>query len=190
MCSLLVEIDTYSDMCVLATIEEDVPEAKGSFEGAHSFLDTSICVGTLVCQASEKLFRCQQVSGNIAPGANVVSAVRNYAALGQSLFIVANPPSPNAASFIRNQINRISSQLGRNTVVNLAGDAEVDLRTFGCPNQARLQGRLTSTGLVGESIGANANTAPLVTGGFLLPAHTHQQWICNYEEITGATTRR
>ncbi len=78
-------------------------------------------------------FRRQQASGKLAPGANVISDVRNYAALGQSLFMVANPPLPNAVSFISNQINRISSQTGRNTAVNLAGDAEVDLRTFGDP---------------------------------------------------------
>jgi hypothetical protein len=127
----------YHDMCVLVTIEEDVPEAEGSLEGTGSFLDTLIQVGILVHQALANFFRHQQASGNIAPGKKAVLALRNNPALGQTLFMVANPPSPNAASFIRNQINRISSQLGRNMIVILAGDAEVDLRTFGHPNQAR-----------------------------------------------------
>ncbi len=172
-------------MCVLATIEEDVPEAKGSSEGICSFLDTLVHVGTLVCQTWTKFFRHQQASRKFALGANVVSAIRNNAALGQSLFMAANPPLPNAASFIHNQITRISSQQGRNTVVTHAGDAEVDLRTFGCPNQAGLWGQLTGTGLVGESIGANASTAPLTAGRDLLPDHNHQQWICNVEENYG-----
>ncbi len=80
--------------------------------------------------------------------------------------------------------------------MNLAGDAEVDLRTFGCPNQTCLQRWLNGTGLVGESIGENTNTAPLTAGGVLLPAHNHQQWIChvegnyagNYKEIIRVTT--
>jgi hypothetical protein len=46
-------------------------------------------------------------------------------------------------------------------------------------------GWLTDTGLVGESIRANANNAPLTAGGDLLPAHNHQQWICHVEENYG-----
>jgi hypothetical protein len=99
-------------------------------EGARSFLDTSIHIGTLVLQTLAKFFRCQQASRNIAAGASVVLTVRNNAALRQSLFMVANPPLLNAASYICNQINRSSSQPGKNTVVNLAGDAKVNLRTL------------------------------------------------------------
>ncbi len=58
-CSLLIEIETYHDMCVLVTIEEDVPEAKASLEGARSFLDASIRVWTLVSQTLAKFFRHQ-----------------------------------------------------------------------------------------------------------------------------------
>jgi hypothetical protein len=78
-------------MCILESIEDNVEEAEASLEGAHSFLDISICVETLVRQTTAKFFRCQQASGNISAGASVVLAVRNNAPLGQSLFMVANP---------------------------------------------------------------------------------------------------
>jgi hypothetical protein len=60
-------------MCVFVTIEEDVPEAEGSLEDARSFLDTLICILTLVQQALAKFFRRQQASGNIVLGANAYS---------------------------------------------------------------------------------------------------------------------
>ncbi len=69
--------------------------------------------------------------------------------------------------------------------MNLAGNAEVDLRIFGSPNQACLWERLTGTGLVGESIAAKANTAPLTAGGDLMSVCNHQQWICNVKENFG-----
>ena len=76
-------------------------------------------------------------------------ALTNDGVLGQSLYMLNNPPSAAAQSVIRQNINALSHRQGK-TVINLYDDHSVDLRSFGRTSATHSQGNHTGTGLVDD----------------------------------------
>jgi hypothetical protein len=112
----------YRDICVLVSIEdEERGQGRGFFRGCTFFFgyfdphwDSGMANHGKVLQVSTGIRIISAV-------VSFDSAIRNNTALGQSLYMVANPPLPNAASYICKQIGSIS---------------------FGCPNQAHLPSQI------------------------------------------------
>jgi hypothetical protein len=90
----------------------------------------------------------------MAVGTDYSAQASNDGALGQSLYMLNNPPSAAAQSIIRQNINALSHPQGK-SVVDLTGSGHnVDLRGFGRTSAVHSRGYLTGTGVVGNITGA------------------------------------
>ena len=136
-------------MHALSIMDVDAPEPVIPRDAARPWLDTSKSVSNLTSISSTNHFQCQIACGNMAPGTNYSLQASNDGALGQSLYMLNNPPSATAQSVIRQNINALSHRQGK-TVINLYDDHSVDLRSFGRTSATHSQGNHTGTGLVGD----------------------------------------
>jgi hypothetical protein len=101
-------------------------------EDAQKFIMISLGIGAMQHQVSAEKYQKKMTDGVMQihqGGVAFLSNVMNIGGLGQGLFIVGNPPSQPAASFLHEKVKSVAFPSSK-TCINLCGET-IDLHSYG-----------------------------------------------------------
>jgi len=131
-------------------------------DDARKFILNSLGVGAMQRQITADTFNKMTNDGDLElrrgadGGVAFLSNVVNAGGLAQGLFIVQNPPSQQAVSFLRDKLNHVAHPRGK-TCINLGGET-VDMRTFGKSALSNAAGKCITNNCLTD----NVQSTPLV----------------------------
>jgi hypothetical protein len=122
-------------------------------ENAQKFTKNSLGIGAMQHQISAQEYINMMADGEMQMSQGVAASmtnVLNAGGLAQGLFIVGNPSSQPAASFLHEKVRNVAHLSGR-TCIHLCGET-IDLRTFGKSTSSNTAGKHMSNNCLSGNV--------------------------------------